>query len=271
MTQSYSSYDLVWHSTVDRDGIPHPLKIRFGMGIELSGKEERYLSRLPQISHVLRNQIIFWVNDPTLKAKARGLIVLTTTYLPDIRVPEPIQISEEKSVDLVVARPHDPHPVDSSCLPHNAANSLAIGFLERKDTIKAGMRELMHGIVLKSFRQKSKKPVLIDLPLHEYVARGWDETNKQWRNTVWPTLDEEFRDVPISAAAWNLRIQAGSSRVEAVTEGAGVLTRSSRNVVATMPPALLMAESSQTEPISTATSRSEGCDVQESDGAMEVD
>ncbi|KAJ7443903.1 hypothetical protein B0H11DRAFT_452398 [Mycena galericulata] len=212
--KSYSSYDLVWQPTADEDGSPRPADIRFGMGIEFYGKEERYITKLPSISHILRNQIIIWVNDPGLKAKVRGMVVLTTTYIPDIKISEPLSIVEDIGVDLAIDRPFDPPGMDTAHSVHGATNSVAIGlFDERKEPLKDNMRKFMSQLTFKSSRHKTKKPVLIDLPLHEYVARGWDRVNEQWRNTVWPTLDADFFAVPPPSAAWKLTLNPGTQTI----------------------------------------------------------
>jgi hypothetical protein len=31
------------------------------------------------------------------------------------------------------------------------------------------------------------------IPPHEYLARGWDAINGQWRSVLWPALDKDFR------------------------------------------------------------------------------
>ncbi|KAJ7622290.1 hypothetical protein FB45DRAFT_927433 [Roridomyces roridus] len=233
-TSSYSSYDLGWHTTKDEDGIQHPLKIRFGMGIKLDGEEERNLIKLPQISHVLRSQVILWINNPTLQARARGVIVLTTTYLPEIRNPKRIRIPDEKHIDLVHTQPHDPQPLNSIPFPHNAANSVAVGLIDRKThlspkkthpTPKTGFRKIPRNLVKIFRRQKFMKSGLIDIPLHEYVARGWDETNKEWRNTVWPSLDEDFQSVPAASAAVELTVTPGAG------VGSGAEPQAAENVV----------------------------------------
>ncbi|KAJ7768628.1 hypothetical protein DFH07DRAFT_300070 [Mycena maculata] len=209
--KSYSSYDVAWHPRADTNGLPHPMKIRFGIGIEFYGREERYINKLPAISHILRNQIILWIFDPELKAKVRGMVALTTTYIPDIKIPEPLTIVEDQVVDL---RSCCPPLTDSASSPQNAANSVAIGlFDERKDTVRSGLRKFMRSIAPKSSRQNTKDSILMDLPLHEYVARGWDATNEQWRNTVWPRLDASFSDTRLpSSAAWNITLNTAPAR-----------------------------------------------------------
>ncbi|KAJ7677653.1 hypothetical protein B0H17DRAFT_1078992, partial [Mycena rosella] len=142
--ESYSSYDVAWHPTSQTNGYPPPINIRFGMGIEFFGKEERNISRLPTISHILRNQVILWVFDPELKAKVRGMVVLTSTYIPDIKISEPPTIDDEEIVDL---QSHNPPATDTAPLCHDAVNSVAIGlFEEHPAAVKSGMRKLIHKI-----------------------------------------------------------------------------------------------------------------------------
>jgi hypothetical protein len=104
-----------------------------------------------------------------------------------------------------------PPTTDMTPLTPHAANSLAIAlFDESKDAVKRNMQELMDKVSA-LFDRKGRAPELIDLPLHEYVARGWDATNRQWRNTVWPTLDQAFVGCPRSLAAWNLALQTNQN------------------------------------------------------------
>ncbi|KAJ7231365.1 hypothetical protein C8J57DRAFT_182086 [Mycena rebaudengoi] len=92
--KSFSSYDVAWEPMTSKNKVSYPVNIRFGMGLEFSGKEERNINKLPSISHILRNQIIIWVFDPELKAKVRGMIVLTTTYIADVKITEPLTIPD---------------------------------------------------------------------------------------------------------------------------------------------------------------------------------
>ncbi|KAJ7628764.1 hypothetical protein FB45DRAFT_867746 [Roridomyces roridus] len=183
--------------------ISTPLNIRFGMGIEFYGREERRISKLPEISHVLRNQIILWVADPELKAKVRGMIVLTTTYLPDVKTTEPITIIEDQVVQVDL-RSHERPETDTrfSSEGRDTASSVAIGLFDKREQKRRAQR------LISSFRVAKRPPALVDVPLHEYVARGWDVTNQQWRNTTWPRLDADFADAGLSSssARWNLTL-----------------------------------------------------------------
>ncbi|KAF7372799.1 putative nwd2 protein [Mycena sanguinolenta] len=197
--KSYSSYDIAWHPTKDLTGLPRPVNFRFGMGIKFYGKPERYMSELPRMSHILRNQIILWIHDRRLKAKVCGMVVHTTTYISDIKMSEPRTILERQNVALNL--PHEPPAADTASQDHHSANSLDIGLIEKpKETVK-DRRKLIPKLPI-PFRRKPKKPESIDLPLHEYVARGWDHTNKMWRNIGWPKLDtNELCDAPPGLSA----------------------------------------------------------------------
>ncbi|KAJ7467450.1 hypothetical protein B0H11DRAFT_2284397 [Mycena galericulata] len=228
--KSYSSYDIAWHPTVDSKGSPHLLSIRFGMGIEFFGKEERYINNLPSISHILRNLIMLWIFDPKLKAKVRGMVVLMTTYIPDIKILEPLSILEKINVEPACDRFQDPPGVDDATVGNNAANSVAIGFFDKRiETVESGIQKLMNRIKPKSFRQSTKKPVSIDLPMQEYVARGWDVTNQQWRNVLWPALDGGFSDMPRSPTAWNLTLNPGIQKDGTIPQGVPAVRGSEEN------------------------------------------
>lgn len=95
---------------------------------------------------------------------------------------------------------------DNAPLVPGVANSVAIAlFDEHKDIVrKSPIRKFMSKFKSKSPTHGSSKPVLINLHLHEYSARGWDIRNNRWRNTVWPTLDEDFVEARGRSVAWNL-------------------------------------------------------------------
>ncbi|KAJ7737326.1 hypothetical protein B0H16DRAFT_1572137 [Mycena metata] len=191
--KSYSSYDVAWHPSNQPNASPQFLNIGLGMGIEFYGKEERSMAKLPPISHILRNQAILWVFDPELKAKVRGMVILTSTL-------EPLSIVDDKTVDLSATQP--PSVTNQTIPSSSAAHSLALGLFEQpKDTAKSPAHRLVRR--LRKYTEKAK--LAISIPLHEYTARGWDATNKQWRNVIWPRLDSNFGDAgATSQAAWTL-------------------------------------------------------------------
>ncbi|KAJ7450605.1 hypothetical protein FB451DRAFT_1186710 [Mycena latifolia] len=82
--RSYTSYDIVWHPSTNAEGTPNPVEIQFGMGIELSGREA-LSPRSGTFCFVLPS----FRNDPEMKARARGMIALISTYIPDVTDPSP--------------------------------------------------------------------------------------------------------------------------------------------------------------------------------------
>jgi hypothetical protein len=54
--------------------------------------------------------------------------------------------------------------------------------------------------------QRPRTPA-VDIPPQEYLARGWDATNNQWRNVLWPALDQHFRaaDLERTSPVWNIK------------------------------------------------------------------
>ncbi|KAJ7171633.1 hypothetical protein C8R43DRAFT_20580 [Mycena crocata] len=142
--------------------------------------------------------------------------------MPDIRVAESRLIMEDQVVDLALK---DQPVTDETPLAHDGANSIAIAqFDTGKDHAKGGMRKLIRKVTP---GRKAKKPILNDLRLHEYVARGWDVTNNLWRNTVWPTLDDNFIASHPSASRWNLVLDAAANEAQlavGLKEDAGSLT-----------------------------------------------
>ncbi|KAJ7737323.1 hypothetical protein B0H16DRAFT_105816 [Mycena metata] len=200
--KSYSSYDVAWHPSNQPNASPRLMNIRFGMGIEFYGKEERSMAKLPPISHILRNQVILWVFDPKLKAKVRGMVILTSTYIPDIKILDPLSIIEDETIDLSATRP--PSATNQTIPSSSAAHSLALGLFEQpKDADKSPAHRLIQR--LRKSTEKAKSA--ISIPLHEYTARGWDATNEEWRNVIWPRLDSDFGDASAtSQAAWTLEL-----------------------------------------------------------------
>lgn len=87
----------------------------------------------------------------------------------------------------------------------DAAHSLALGAFEQpKDTGKSPVRKIMRRLSTKSHAERQPT---IKIPLHEYAARGWDATNEQWRNVIWPRLDKSFTyAAAASPPAWTLKL-----------------------------------------------------------------
>ncbi|KAJ7934262.1 hypothetical protein B0H13DRAFT_2305987 [Mycena leptocephala] len=100
--KSYSSYNMSYQAQNMRLDIEQtdddPLEVKVGMGINLrpAGSEKP----LPQISFVNRNQVLIWIVDPTLKAPIRGIMVLLSSYIDNIKTEPTLSILEEADIEL---------------------------------------------------------------------------------------------------------------------------------------------------------------------------
>jgi hypothetical protein len=57
--------------------------------------------------------------------------------------------------------------------------------------------------------QRSSVSHPTSIPPHEYLARGWDADNNEWRSALWPALDEHFRaaDLERRSPVWKIQPQ----------------------------------------------------------------
>ncbi|KAK7028604.1 hypothetical protein R3P38DRAFT_932410 [Favolaschia claudopus] len=97
--KSFSSYNIAYQpQEAPFRQNSEPIQVRVGMGINLSPPVSEM--SLPRISFIARKQVLIWVSDSTSKAKIRGVLVLLTNYLDNIRTPKALCISEQQLVKL---------------------------------------------------------------------------------------------------------------------------------------------------------------------------
>ncbi|KAJ7616177.1 hypothetical protein DFH06DRAFT_1239340 [Mycena polygramma] len=207
---SYSSYNIAYEPQcnqldAERSKVP-PLEVRVGMGINLhpAGSEKP----LPQISFVNRNQVLIWVVDPSLKASIRGILVLMSSYLDNIRAEEKLGINEETTIHLGVG-PSTPPEVRNAQEEQDQPGtiSLAVAQVEKEATTASRkFGATMPALFAKLGQRASPVPVSY-IPPHEYLARGWDINNNEWRSVLWPALDKQFRSAAIEGTRPVLSIQ----------------------------------------------------------------
>ncbi|KAJ7127911.1 hypothetical protein C8R44DRAFT_779029 [Mycena epipterygia] len=204
--RSYTSYNIAYQPQDMRLDVErsesHPLEVKVGMGINLrpSGAE----APLPRISFINRNQVLIWVADPTCKARVRGIVVLMSSYLDNIRTEEKLSIYEQEEVDLT-------HTGTSKLLGNSKSFtqkeeskpgtiSLSIAKVERAPSSSK------FGAFITRLGQRSSTP-MGEIPPHEFLARGWDAENNQWRSVLWPALDQHFRaaDLEQTQPAWKIQ------------------------------------------------------------------
>ncbi|KAJ7479068.1 hypothetical protein FB451DRAFT_1240534 [Mycena latifolia] len=205
-SKSYSSYNVAYQ----QQDIPlepqhaefHPLQVKIGMGINLrpSGSEEP----LPKLSFINRNQVLIWVADPASKARVRGIMVLTSSYIDNIRAEEKLSIYEQEEIDLT--SPDKLSPGETKQEGEKPGTiSLSIARIQRQRFLNLTRFGTAVPAFVARLSQRASNPV-VALPPHEYLARGWDVTNNQWRSVLWPALDEHFRaaDLERTSPVWNL-------------------------------------------------------------------
>ncbi|KAJ7224898.1 hypothetical protein C8J57DRAFT_1390645 [Mycena rebaudengoi] len=190
--KSYSSYDIVYEAQdtplSDEQSESHPLEVRVGMGINLRPAGSKKL--LPQISFVNRNQVLIWVSDPTSKAPIRGILVLMSNYLDNIRTEEELSIYEQGEFRLGTEPLND---LKFETEDHEPGTiSISIAQVKKQDTPSLSkFRATVPNFITKRGRGSSVSN-LTDISAHEYLARGWDVDNEEWRGVLWPALDKEF-------------------------------------------------------------------------------
>ncbi|KAJ7797487.1 hypothetical protein B0H13DRAFT_2168596 [Mycena leptocephala] len=204
--KSYSSYNIAYQlrdMRLDAErSESHSMKIRVGMGINLRPAGSK--KPLPQISFVNRNQVLIWVSDPTSKAQIRGIMVLMSSYLDNIRTEDELSIFEEEEIELGTGCLKVPKIKTKEEEPGTIA--LSIAQVEKQPgTGTNKLRAVVPSFITKFGQRPSVSPPT-DISPHEYLARGWDANNNEWRRVLWPALDKDFRPAdPGTAPVWKLQ------------------------------------------------------------------
>ncbi|KAJ6534419.1 hypothetical protein B0H10DRAFT_132180 [Mycena sp. CBHHK59/15] len=193
--KDYKCYDVSWWPASNRHGIANEMRVHFGLGMTIL-PNKRYAPGLPQISSILRNQIMVWVSDPTSPAKGRGILVLTSLYIANIQTNDTLTIYERISANLANHSNwvDDPPTAFENPTTHNAAMSVSVAALHRPDTRKtSGVLHKLRKLVKFPSSSGSKGNTVLQLPLYDAVSRGWDATNQRWIDVVWPSLNSKFQ------------------------------------------------------------------------------
>ncbi|KAJ7831882.1 hypothetical protein B0H13DRAFT_245728 [Mycena leptocephala] len=209
--KSYSSYNVTYQlQDIGLDveqSESHPLEVRVGMGINLRppGSEKP----LPQISFVNRNQVLIWVSDPTSRARIRGIVVLMSSYLDNVRTEETLSTYEQEEIEMSPGPLHVPKSKKEDHKPGTI--SLSVAQMPNPNAGASGSNKF--GAVvpafLAKFGQRSSVGPVTYIPPHEYLARGWDLNNSRWRSVLWPALDKHFRsaDLERTLPVWKIQHQ----------------------------------------------------------------
>ncbi|KAJ6610364.1 hypothetical protein B0H10DRAFT_413024 [Mycena sp. CBHHK59/15] len=229
--KDYDCYDVSWWPVVsNRQGITNEMCVDFGLGMNIL-PNKLYTPGLPQISSILRNQIMIWVSDPTSPAKGHGILVLTSMYIPNIRTNDTLTIYESISANLAnnPSWVDDPPTAFENATTHNAAMSVSVAALHRPDTRKiSGVLHKLRKLVKSSSSSGSKGKTVLELPLYDAVSRGWDATNQRWKNVVWPSLNSKFQPLDgKDPAVWKLDWKTSTADREVKEVPANITTPTS--------------------------------------------
>ncbi|KAJ7099837.1 hypothetical protein C8R44DRAFT_888520 [Mycena epipterygia] len=189
---------------------------------------------IPVISSVVRNQILVWISDPGLRTKGRGIPLLTSTYIPNVRTEKYSTITKNITVNLDQDPPVTVRGGANPPMAADGKDTERVGISLRIAPLDKGQKKRPPSVFhkIRNIRNKfSTKASPLDdapeLPMYETVSRGWDAKNMRWRSVVWPTLDRTFHGVPHTSekAAWKLRWPDAAPVASSAT--GGVATASS--------------------------------------------
>ncbi|KAJ7092537.1 hypothetical protein C8R43DRAFT_1049898 [Mycena crocata] len=213
--RSYTSYNITYQSQ-DRRLDDHreefrPLEVKVGMGINLrpSGSE----APLPPISFVNRNQLLLWVSDPTSKAKIRGIVVLTSSYLDNIKTEEKLSVYEQADIDLTNTESLN---LPETKVERNKPGTLSLSIVKVQSQGTSSTSKLPVPAFFARFGQRPSTTAVASIPPHEYLARGWDVKTNRWRSVLWPSLDQHFRaaDLERTSPAWKIQWTADEKMID---------------------------------------------------------
>ncbi|KAJ6451269.1 hypothetical protein C8R45DRAFT_1042151 [Mycena sanguinolenta] len=205
--KDFRSYDISWFPEINRDKVVYELCVEFGLGIIIR-RNKHLKPRLPQISSIVRDQIVIWVKDPGLRSQTRGIMVLTSTYIPDALINEPLSSHSMTTVDLSTTTTQNIPVGVPVTVPDEAGVSVSVATLDRSKTKQPSRISKLFGRLSLKSSSSGKTSLTSQLPMYETVARGWQSENMRWRDVLWPTLDHQFglidHNTNSARAAWKL-------------------------------------------------------------------
>ncbi|KAJ6616996.1 hypothetical protein B0H10DRAFT_1948678 [Mycena sp. CBHHK59/15] len=156
----------------------------------------------PQVSCINRNQVFLWVQDPSLRSKLQGVVLIISINMNDIRRRSAILRAEDLKIDLETGRTIESNTGLGRDDKESAFSLSVIPVSQKKykpETERNKRPSTMQRVrrqAKQALRRIKPAPPQVTLAAHEFVSRGWDATNYQWRNTIYPELDRHFRPLP---------------------------------------------------------------------------
>ncbi|KAF7366996.1 hypothetical protein MSAN_00958400 [Mycena sanguinolenta] len=226
--KDFQSYDVSWFPETNRDKVAYEMRVEFGLGIIIR-HNKRFKPHLPRISSIVRDQIVIWVKDPGLRSQCRGVMLLTSTYIPDALCDERLTIHSRTTVDLSTTSTQNIPVGVPVAVPDELGVSVSVVPLDRSKTRQSSKISKLFGrLSLKSSSTSGKMAAMPQLPMYETVARGWQSENMRFRDVLWPTLDRQFGLIDNNTnsvrAAWKLEWNTNTTNTQGTTPTASIPT-----------------------------------------------
>ncbi|KAJ7091061.1 hypothetical protein C8R44DRAFT_750804 [Mycena epipterygia] len=130
-----------------------------------------------------------------------GMIVLTSSYIPDITVETELSIKDAQTVELA--------GTDKTKAEYPVPMSLSIGVAPAIEKLSWG-QSILKKLPVKSAAQTEESPIS-KLPVDDFKARGWDAKTERWRMPTYPSWGAILKQVTKDPAD-NLAKSKGKER-----------------------------------------------------------
>ncbi|KAJ7819096.1 hypothetical protein B0H13DRAFT_1921908 [Mycena leptocephala] len=200
--KDFKSYDISWRPANDREKVADKTEVEFGLGLHLR-HNEAHKSGVPQVSSIVRNQIFIWVYDPELRSKARGVMLSTSTYIPNALIGERLTMHESVTAYLDGACTRGKFMHRHAKYDSYLSTDTPIDAPMKSPTLGKSKKNQRWSTLLtlcdKLFLTSTGKVARPQLPVMDTISRGWDVENMRWNNVVWPLLDLYFQRIKESS------------------------------------------------------------------------
>ncbi|KAJ7889765.1 hypothetical protein B0H13DRAFT_2341350 [Mycena leptocephala] len=200
--KDFKPYDISWRPANDREKVADKTEVEFGLGLHLR-HNEAHKSGVPQVSSIVRNQIFIWVYDPELRSKARGVMLSTSTYIPNALIDERLTMHESVTAYLDGACTRGKFMHRHAKYDSYLSTDTPIDAPMKSPTLGKSKKNQRWSTLLtlcdKLFLTSTGKVARPQLPVMDTISRGWDVENMRWNNVVWPLLDPYFQRIKESS------------------------------------------------------------------------
>ncbi|KAJ7616371.1 hypothetical protein DFH06DRAFT_110440 [Mycena polygramma] len=149
--------------------IRHPMEVVYSVGMCVLRHIDQPAD-LPTVSFVARNQTMLWVPNAQLRTRGFGIIVMSSSYIPNCQSRIPVLSEHDAVPDLSYGGP-SPNPSRSSYLPRIVLQATPLSLSS----------------VMGRWRKKFKFR-LLHSGLDQVQPRGWVPEQKRWLPHIYPAL-----------------------------------------------------------------------------------